>query len=298
MDIVPFEPQMAEKITRLYNELIEPVPDVHPVPAERFASVGALTSKWLRDERVMVGRHDGEVAGFVHVGVALPADESPCPKGEQAAVRFLGYRLGQRDVGRRLLEWVDEYAREQGRSTVLAWHYFARYPFYHCPWGQLSQRMAHVRALFGMYGYAEAGDSEIYFHWHDFEPPAAPTPPLEVEMKPRWSDGPLGSRMVLRAMQRDRELGSCCMDRGQTSPHPDAADWCYCDWIGVKEEHRGKRLGVFLLVSALHEMKRAGCKHAAISTTWNNYRAALFYTNLGYRFADQTYSLKKDVAGG
>jgi len=298
MEIVAFEPEMAEGITRLYNELIEPVPDVHPVPAERFASVGALTSKWLRDERVMVALHDGKAAGFVHVGVARPLDEDPVPKGEPVAIRFLGYRVGQRDVGRRLLEWVDEYAREQKRGTILAWHYFARYPFYHCPWGQLSQRMTHVQALFGMYGYAEAGDSEIYLHWHDFEPPAAPTPPLEVEMKPRWSDGPLGSRMVLRAMQGDRELGSCCMDRGQTSPSPEAEDWCYCDSLDVEDGLQGKGLGKYVLASALEEMRRAGCKHTAISTTWNNYRAALFYTNLGYRFADQTYSFKKVVTRG
>jgi len=295
LEIVAFEPDMAEGVAGLYNELIEPVPDVHPVPPERFASVEALASKWLRDERVMVARDDGEVAGFVHVGVARPVDEDPVPKGEPAAIRFLGYRVGQREVGRRLLAWADDYAQEQKRATILAWHYFARYPFYHCPWGQLSGKIAHVRALFGMAGYEDAGDSEMYFHWHDFEPPAAPTPPPDVELKPQWSDGALGSRMVMRAVQGEERLGVCCMDRGQTSPHPDAADWCYCDWINVTEEHRGKRLGMLLLVSALHEMKRAGCKHAAISTTWNNYRAALFYTNLGYRFADQTYSFKKEL---
>ncbi|HUU54156.1 MAG TPA: GNAT family N-acetyltransferase [Armatimonadota bacterium] len=296
MEIVPFRPDMAEGVTRLYNELIEPVPDCHPVPVDRFASVEALASTRLRDERLVVALHDGEVAGFAHVGVALPVEHYPVPTGEPAAVRFLGYRPGQRAVGRRLLEWAEEYARQQDRGTIEAWHYFARYPFYHCPWGQLSERMAHIRALFGMAGYAEADDGQLYFNWHDFDPPKPQKPVIELELKPEWKEGPLGPRMDLRAMQGETELGMCRMDRGQTSPSPEAQDWCYCDGMWVQDELQGKRLGMLLLVCALREMKKAGCRHAAISTSWKNYRAALFYTNLGYRFADQTYGFRKELA--
>ncbi len=296
MEIVPFQPEMAEEVARLYNELIEPVPDCHPVPAARFVSLEVLAHKWLRDERIMVAQERERIEGFVHVGVALPVEHYPAPKGEPAAVRFLGHRAGNREVGRRLLEWAEDYARGQGRGAIEAWHYFARYPFYHCPWGQLSERMAHIKALFGMAGYSEAEDSQLYLNWHDFEPPSPQPPEIEFELKPQWMEGPLGARMELRAMQGLSELGRCRMDRGQTSPSPEAQDWCYCDGMWVRDELQGKRLGRHLLVSALHEMKRAGCRHAAISVTWNNYRAALFYTNLGYRFADQTYGFRKELA--
>jgi hypothetical protein len=37
------------------------------------------------------------------------------------------------------------------------------------------------------------------------------------------------------------------------------------------------------------ELRRAGYRHAAISTALDNYRAALFYSNLGYQVVDWTY---------
>jgi GNAT superfamily N-acetyltransferase len=299
MEIVAFESGLAEGVAGLYNGLIEAVPDVHPVPVKRFGSIEGLGSDRLREERLMVALEGGEVVGFVHVGVAKPDGHFPTPEGEPAAVRFLGYRRGQREAGRRLLEWVDEYAREQGRTEIKAWHYFATYPFYHCPWGQLSGKMGHVRALLGMYGYEDAGDSEMYFNWHDFEVPVVARPEIGFELKTEWREGgPMGERMVMAAVRGEERLGVCRMDHGQTSPNPKAKEWCYCDSLDVVDELQGKGLGKYVLASALEEMRRAGCRHASISTTWNNYRAALFYTNIGYRFADQTYSFRKGVGVG
>lgn len=42
-------------------------------------------------------------------------------------------------------------------------------------------------------------------------------------------------------------------------------------------------------------MRRAGCRHALISTDWNNYRAYLFYTNFGFRFLDRTFGFRKEL---
>ena len=41
---------------------------------------------------------------------------------------------------------------------------------------------------------------------------------------------------------------------------------------------------------ALQGTSVLGFVHAAIRTDWHNYRAALFYTNLGYRVVDWTYA--------
>jgi GNAT superfamily N-acetyltransferase len=295
IEIVGFEPGMAEAVTACYNEAIEPVPDCHPVPVERFATLEALATSRLRDEAIGVAREDGRVAGFMHVGIVAPTEDHDAPPGEPAAIRFLAYAAGKREAGRRLLVWAEDFARERERGKIIAHHYYARYPFYHCPWGQLSVRMAHIGALLGMHGYEDAGDSELYFNWRDFEPPQPEKPDVEVTLEPRWVDGQMGSRLELRAMRGEEALGRCNVDRGQTSPSAEAKDWCYCYWLGIRDAYQGKGLGRFLLVSALHEMKRAGCRHAAISTTWNNYRAALFYTNLGFRFADQTHSFRKEL---
>ena len=42
-------------------------------------------------------------------------------------------------------------------------------------------------------------------------------------------------------------------------------------------------------------VREAGYRHAAISTAWDNYRAFLFYTNYGFRVADWTYELGRDL---
>jgi GNAT superfamily N-acetyltransferase len=263
------------------------------VPPETFVSLEALASERLREEMIFLAQKESELLGFIHLGIVRPDLAGDIPPGEPAAIRFLTYPVGAREAGVRLLEAAEKYARAYARNELIAWHHYTRYPFYHCPWGQLSGRMAHIRALLGMYGYEDAGDSELYFHWHDFVPPQPEVPALPCQLIPEWTTGKLGTRLVLKAVQEGEELGVCLMDRGQTSPSSEAQDWCYCDLLDVKEQYQGQRLGNYLLASALQEMKRAGCKHAAISTTWNNYRAALFYTNLGFQFADQTYSFKK-----
>ena len=40
-------------------------------------------------------------------------------------------------------------------------------------------------------------------------------------------------------------------------------------------------------------MRRAGFRHAAISTDWRNDRALLFYANHGYRLADTLNEFSK-----
>ena len=294
MEIVPFEPDMAEGIRRLYNELIEPVPECYPATSARFESVEALGHKRLHDEQLMVARsEDGGVAGFVHVGLALPAEEDDLPRGEPAAIRFLSCRVGERRVGQALLEWVERWARGKGRSEVVAWHAGLRYPFYHFGWAHLSERIGHVRALFGMNGYEEY-DAEVFLTWRDYEPPEVVRPKLEFDLRLDWREGPLGEKLTVEAMDGPKSLGHCTIDWGQHS-RPGAKEWCYCNSLEVKDELQGKRLGRFLLGTALAAMKEKGCRHAAISTNGTNWRAQLMYTNLGYRFADQTYSFKKEL---
>lgn len=296
MEIVRFEPEMAEDVAGLYNELIEPLPECHPAAVERFASVEALASKWLRDEQVMVARHDGEAAGFVHVGVARPTEQEDLPAGEPAVIRFLSYRVGERMVGQALLEWAEQWAKEQGRSEVIAWDAGLRYPFYHFGWAHLSERIAHVRGLLGMNGYAEY-NAEVFLTWRDYELPEVVRPELKFDLRQDWRDGQLRQRLAVEATDGSKNVGHCIMDWGKHS-RPEAKEWCYCNSLWVTDKLQGKRLGMFLLGTALAAMKEKGCRHAAISTNATNYRAQLMYANLGYRFADQTYSFKKGMAGG
>ncbi len=294
MEIVPFEPRMAAEVARCYNELIEPLPDCYPVAADQFASVAGLAHGRVQHEEMLVARARDEVLGFVHVGIALPATSEDEPKGEPGVIRFLSYRPGARSVGQALLEWAEAWAMERGRVAMQAWDANYRYRFYHFGYAHLSERIGHVRALFGMNGYRELG-GELYLTWRDFVPPRLPHPEPEIELSLSWREGPIGPRLEARLHRGGKEVGACNLDRGQHSPGPAAAEWCYCDWLWVKEELQGKRLGLYLLCAALAEAKRAGCKHASISTGGNNYRAQLMYTNMGYRVTDYTVCFTKGL---
>jgi len=293
LEIVAFEPEMAEGVAGLYNDLIEPVPECYPAASARFESVEALGHKRLHDEKMMVAREGGDVVGFVHVGVAHPAEEDDFPRGEPAVIRFLGCRVGERRVGQALLEWAERWARGQGRSEVIAWHAGLRYPFYHFGWAHLSERIGHVRALFGMNGYEEY-DAEVFLTWRDYEPLEVVRPKLEFDLRLDWREGPLGQRLAVEAKDGPKSVGHCTIDWGQHS-RPEAKEWCYCNSLYVKDELQGKRMGAFLLGMALAAMKEKGCRHASLSTNGKNYRAQLMYTNMGYRVADQTCSFKKEL---
>ena len=75
----------------------------------------------------------------------------------------------------------------------------------------------------------------------------------------------------------------------------EAEDWFMTTWIGVEREFQGRGLGRHLLRRALIEMRRAGYRHAAISTERRNCRAFLFYANFGYRVVDWTYGYGREL---
>ena len=91
-------------------------------------------------------------------------------------------------------------------------------------------------------------------------------------------------------------MGVCrCVSCGEFSDAEEAQDWMFTEWLGVEESLRGKGMGRYLLQRTLQEMRAVGYRHAAISTRWQNYRACLLYSNYGYRVADWTYGLGREI---
>ena len=299
MEIVAFEPEMAEGVARCYNELITSVPECYPVPVERFATIEALAAEKrgrVRDEQLMVARsEDGGVAGFVHVGIAAPTKHDSFMKDDAPAIRFLAYRPGERAVGQALIGWAEDWAAEGGFDQIFAWVCGWRYRFYHFPCAHLSQHMGHVRALFGMNGY-EVVDVEHYLTWRHFPAVEAGRPAFEFDLKVSDTQGRLGLCLEVKATAGEEVLGVCRMERGQASPGPESEAWCFCDNLWVIDRVQGKRLGRYLLATALNEVRRTGCKHAAISTEGSNYRAQLMYTNMGYQMTDCTLAFRKELS--
>jgi GNAT superfamily N-acetyltransferase len=100
----------------------------------------------------------------------------------------------------------------------------------------------------------------------------------------------------MKAAQGEDEIGLCEMTGWwQGSVWPEAADWCLCAHLTVKEALQRRGLGKFLLAAGLAEMRKAGFRHAGISTDWDNYRAQLLYTSFGFSFRDRTFAFRKEL---
>lgn len=305
MEILRFEPQMAAGVAACYNDLVAGVARCAPVTAEAFATLERVACPLCREEELLVAREaPAEIAGFVHVGISAPPGAAErSDQGEPGVIRFLAYRPGQRATGQVLLHAAEAWIRQRGRPKILAWTNDYTYAFYHSPFAHLSDQIAHVRALLAYAGY-DPFESELLFDWLDFEPPAVPRPGLDFEPRLEWGESLrigaklLKPKLVVRAMRGEQTIGHCEMAGWTSAPNqPSEPRWTFCSDLMVSEPVQGRGLGKFLLATGLAEMRQAACRHAGISTDWDNHRAALFYANFGYRFCDRTFMFRKEVGG-
>jgi GNAT superfamily N-acetyltransferase len=317
MSILPYSPDLAPAMARAYNDLVRGVPHCFPAPAEALATALAPTVEEhaveaddtpLRDERAFVALDGEGVLGFVHAGLgrrnlhgaSSAASAETAEAAEAGILRFLGYRAGERAAGQALLERAEDYLRDRGATEIWAYPQHHRYPFYHLSAAYLSDKLGHVAALLGINGYHQTR-GEVYFDWPSlpaFEPHPAP---LEAEIRLDWKPAPEDENvrrpsLIVTAHRGETFLGEClCTSCAHYNAIGDAQDWAFTYWLGVEQEVQGQGLGRYLLQRALQELRGAGYRHAAISTARDNYRAALFYSNLGYTVVDWTYEYRKKL---
>jgi GNAT superfamily N-acetyltransferase len=160
----------------------------------------------------------------------------------------------------------------------------------------LSDRLDHIHALLGLNAYQRCA-GEIYLEWPDFTPTEPPPCALPVEFTLDWRPGQGAlPGLVILAHHAGAEIGECVnVSCGEYSRAAPAQEAFLTKWLGVKEDCQGQGLGRHLLQRAQWEMRRAGYRHAVISTSWTNHRACLFYGNCGYRARDWTYALSRKL---
>jgi len=294
MEIVKFEKEMAAGVARCYNELVAPVPLHRSVNEEEFAQPVPCQFQDCAGEQIFAARAATEAVGFVHVGVSAKATHDWHIKGEPAVIRFLSYRPGERAAGVGLLQAAEQWARKRERTAVVAGYGGYMYPFYPLPWGNISERISHLPPLFGMAGY-EVAECEVFFAWRDFQPPEVSAPEVELVCKAA-RDQASGLKVSVAAMEGEQQVGEFSMvSLREDRWRPQLADWCTAGLLRVADRLQGRGIGKCLLARGLAEMREAGCRHAMISTDWDNWRPYLFYTNFGFEFLDRTFGFRKKL---
>lgn len=318
MEVIHYDPTLAEEATACYNRMVAGVPHCYPVSVEDFAATANVTvgegsgPERLHDEAAWVVRDGSAVCGYAHAALERPEEGPPEPNpvqplnprtpgspGEkppdQGIIRFLAYEPGHRAAGQALLKAVEEYLRSYGVKRVEAFLQPYRYPFYYFGYAYLSDQLGHVQALFGLNGYGRVR-GEVCLDWPDYAPPAITPAEVSADFSLDWQAG-RGERpnLVLHARQGERPIGICHnVSMGEYARAAAAQDWFLTKWLGVEEDFQGRGLGRELLQRALHALREAGYRHALISTNWQNFRALLFYTNFGYTVRDWTYGYARE----
>ena len=296
MEIFEYTPEMQRHATQFYNNLTVNVPHCYPVSEDELGEVLQNTTYKTEDKKVLqsqttfVAREQGTISGFIQVGIG-PDEE--LNKNNIGIIRFLGYQPGERRAGQALLEKAESYLSTYNPELIVALPQDYRYRFYHFGHAYLSDALGHVQALLGYNGY-QRRFGEVFLAWENYTvTPIQLAIPIEltVEWKPGRGERP---NCTVQAFHDGTEVGICdSVSGGEFSDHPDAQDWLHTMWLGIKDEFQGRGLGRYLLQYILHEMHNIGYRHALISTSWDNYRAALFYSNFGYQVTDWTYGYLK-----
>ena len=296
MEILEYTPEIQGYTAEFYNNLTANVPHCYPVSEDGLGEVLLDTTYETEDKKVLqhqttfVAREQGTILGFIQVGIG-PDEE--LNKNNIGIIRFLGYQPGERRAGQALLEKAETYLRTYKPEQIIAFPQDYRYRFYHFGHAYLSDALGQVQALLGYNGY-QRRFGEVFLAWENYGvTPTQLTIPIELSVD--WKPG-RGARpnCTVQAFQDGTEVGICyTVSGGEFSDHPDAQDWLHTMWLGIEDEFQGQGLGRYLLQYILQEMHNIGYRNALISTSWDNYRAALFYSNFGYEVTDWTYGYLK-----
>lgn len=283
------------KLVQVYNEHVADVPNCYPVSPEEFAR-GLSDPKNDRhcqeyqSENIIVGEENGKIIGFAHIAVGK--NEFSDRQRHGGLIHFLTYQAGYRPIGQAILAECEDYLRDLGASQIWAFQNGCNYRFHHLEFGNLSDRMGHVYALFRLNGY-EINEGEIFMAWPEYSV-TEPTPPddrVDIIIERQPGRGVLPG-LIVRVLREGKEIGICDSgSAGDSCQAEEAQDSFFTHWLGVAEGEQEKGWGRYLLQKTLWEMRQIGYRNAVISTDWQNYRALLFYTNYGYRVTDTVYGL-------
>ncbi len=289
---------MRRQTVSAYNRFVAGVPFCQAISTKQMRIIERLMQddKHLHGQQLRVVKQGEKILALAHWGVAGPSRRYRKPLGVIAA---LYHAPGDRAAGQNLLDYIHADFLKQRIHAVEAFHQNWLWPFYHQDHAYLSDTQAHLKALFNHNDYREEHGEE-FFEWRDFSPPRlqAARLKLDYEVKEKPGRGELPD-VIVTAHNRGRHVGACHSCSCGGFGRDEGAEHTFLTmWLGVEREFRGKGLGKHILARGMSEMARVGYRHATISTSMCNSRAALFYSNFGYRLADWTFGYRRRLLDG
>lgn len=304
-EVVKYTPDLLQPLTQFYNNQIVDIPNCFPVSEDEFTAVlGGLTAEneksddSLEEEALFLATDNGKIKAFIHVGLKKYKDDDEDSEEERIGyIRFLGYERGEMQAGQAVLEKAEEHLNYFEIKSIVAFSSIdeSRYPFYGFDYAKLTNYLDHIQGILANNAYRPE-NGWVFLNWEDYTVNPM-LPDQKVKTTVNWTEG-RGERAncTVNAHKEEEEVGECrSVCAGVFSRHPDAQDWAYTEWLGIEDDFQGKGFGKFLLLYSLQEMQNAGYRHASISTNLENYRAILFYSNVGYKIVDWTYEYQKSI---
>jgi len=299
MNIVEWDMANARQLADIYNEQIVDIPHCYAVSPEEF-EFGLQCRRDdrhcnnLHSEKIIVGEKNSRIIGFAHLSMGECGADGERETG--GYIHFLTYQAGNRPTGQAILAECEKYLRESGADQIWAFQKFCCYPFYHLGFGNVSDRSAHVYALFLMNGY-RVNDGEIFMEAPEYNTtePALPKDGAEIVVEHIPGRAALPG-MIVRASRDDEEIGVCeSGSAGEYCRSSEAQNRFLVEHLDVEEKWQGKGWGRYLLQKTRWEMRELGYRDAVISTDMTNHQALLFYANYGYRVTDTVYGFVKTL---
>ena len=300
MEIVAYQPELATDMHNLYNQTIAPVAHCYPIDLKRFTEALEPTLKThnkgpknMRSQKAFVAIEQNTVLGYVQAGLLVDSEEHI----QCAGIRFLSYKPGHRSVGDALIKKIESWSRNAGATTLFAFHQQHRLPFYHYAGSHLSDRMGHIQASFAMRQFEKFAGA--VFLTHDNFRPREPQPndfTMTTKVAQKYEGNTHLPNLIHEALINNKVVGTCISISSEVDlKHNDVKDFLFVDELDVEEQWQGKGIGKYLLQSVLNSAYDIGYRQAGISTTWDNHRAFIFYSNFGFAVSDWTYGWKKEL---
>lgn len=281
----------VEGLLGLYNGLVCHLPNYRVAELGEFGEALECSERHgeLENARVVVGETDGQLVGFAHVATGSFED---IHEEEQSGgvIHFLGYRPGHRAVGQGLLAMAEDHALQYGMSEMWAFQADTGYGFNHLGFGNASDRMGHVGALFQANGY-DVNEEFVWFRWDDYSVAEPELPGDEYEVVLSEVDAP---GFTLDLMQNGQESGGCWAFPKEVL---DGMGKClYIMGLAVYDDGaKGRGWGRYLLLRMLWEGQRFGYRRSLVQTLRDNHTAQLLYTNVGYAVSDIVRGFRKEL---